>query len=168
MARVTRKPGQGAAILKAAIASLENVTGKVGWFESSKYPDGTSVAYVAAIQEMGFAPKGIPPRMGMRQMAKVKREAWARVAETGAKRIMKGNATAPEMMELIGAVAEADLRKQIKSVTEPPLAESTLAARAAKLAKGDSLTATGSSPLNDTGLMIATATHIVGTGGNDE
>lgn len=205
MATVKRTAGPAAQILATALTQLQGVSGKVGWFESSKYnPSGTSVAYVAAIQEFGatinvkaheqtiyrsidksgeFRNGGkftkasksnfasthsvgghaivIPPRLGLRQMSKAKRAAWAGVAETGAKRVLAGKATATDMMELLGAVAEADMRKQIASVTEPPLAVSTLAKRQAKLSRGK-LTKTGSKPENDTGYLLATVTHVVG------
>lgn len=168
MATVKRTAGPGAQILATALTQLEGVSGKVGWFESSKYdPSGTSVAYVAAIQEFGYPPKNIPPRMGLRQLVKEKRAAWAAVAAKGAKRIMAGDATATDMMELIGGVAEADVRKQIKSVWMPSLAESTVLARNRKLAKGDSLTQSGVKPLNDTGYMIATLTHVVHEAGEE-
>lgn len=87
---------------------------------------------------------------------------WARVAEQGARQVLDGRSDANGAMKLLGAVAEADIRKQIKSVTEPPLKESTLRRRASKRGiKFEALTGTGSKPLNDTGYMMATVTHVV-------
>lgn len=160
MATVTIRSGPGRKALEQALAQLDTVTGKVGWFSSSVYPDGTPVAYVASIQEYGYAPHNLPPRLGMRITVKEKQSEWAQVVTYGAKRVINGDMTAVDLMELVGAKAEGDLRKYISNVTEPPLAESTLKARAARL-HVSSLTVTGAKPLNDTGYMIATLTHIV-------
>lgn len=46
--------------LKAVYDELNKKQLKIGFFEHSKYPDGTPIAYVAAIQELGYGP--IPPR----------------------------------------------------------------------------------------------------------
>jgi hypothetical protein len=171
VAKVTRKSGEGRKRLEAALASLDGRAGRVGWLDSAKYPDkaGTPVAYVASIHEYGYAPKGIPPRMGMRQMADDKQSEWARVAEHGAKKVIAGEATGDDMLELIGGVAEGDLRKQIKSVLEPALKPSTLANRARRMGiPVETLSATGAKPLNDTGTMIAHITHNVGPAGGDD
>lgn len=163
MATVTRTPGPGRARLAAALKALHGMAGQVGWFESSKYPDGTPVAYVAAIQEFGYAPGGITPRMGLRAMAQDRQAFWAKVAEQGAKDILAGKSTIADVMELLGAVAEGDIRKQIASVTEPLLKDTTLEARARRMGLEDAryLTATGAKPLVDTGYLLATTTHIV-------
>ncbi len=171
MTQVVRTPGEGAARLKAALASLKGVSGKVGWFASSKYPDGTPVAYVAAIHEYGYAPKGIPPRMGLRAMITEKQTEWARYAEHGAKAILAGTMTAVGAMELIGGRASGDIRKQISSVQSPELKESTLRNRAHNLGiKLADLSATGKKPLVEPkmkdgktpgGLLQATATYMV-------
>ena len=43
-------------------AGLTSKTVKVGWFPSSVYPDGETVAFVALQNELGDPAKGIPPR----------------------------------------------------------------------------------------------------------
>lgn len=163
MATITRTPGPGRARLAAALKELGNKQGRVGWFASSQYQDGTPVAYVAAIQEFGYAPGGITPRMGLRAMASERQQRWAKVAEQGVKQVLDGRSTATEMMELIGAVAEGDIRKQIASVTEPLLKDTTLEARARRMGLEDArfLTNTGAKPLVDSGYMLATVTHVV-------
>lgn len=146
--------------LSVAIAELKKYTGQAGWFASSKYPDGTYVAYIAAIQEFGSPEQNIPPRMGLRNMLENKNKDWTKFLRYAAKRVLNETAEAREMMEVLGSLAQADIFKQIKSVTEPPLAKATLAARARRHG-GQALTATGAKILNDTGTMIATVTHIV-------
>lgn len=160
MPTVTIRPGPGRKALEQALAQLDKIVGKVGWFSSSVYPDGTPVAYVASIQEYGYAPHNLPPRLGMRITVAEKQKEWSQVVSYGAKQVIDGSMSATDMMELVGAKAEGDLRKHISKVTEPPLAESTLRARAARLHVSH-LTSTGAKPLNDTGYMIATLTHIV-------
>ena len=54
------------------LKALAKIEGKVGWFESAEYPEGTPVAYVAAIQELGHGK--IPPRPFMAPAMKKNKE----------------------------------------------------------------------------------------------
>lgn len=179
MAKVTRRAGPGRAVLGAAVKSMEGLAGKVGWFSSSKYPDGTPVAYIATIHEFGYMPKHIPPRMGLRTMVEEKRSEWGSKMEPMAKQVFAGKWTGTDMLDAIGAVAEGDIRKQIASVTEPPLAQATIEARARRQgttlfdmsdkAKSHYAQNLGiAKPLVDTGYLQATVTHIVAAKGGDD
>lgn len=53
MANITRKNPKGFAELQTRLQGLGNKVAKAGWFESSKYEDGTPVAYIASIHEFG-------------------------------------------------------------------------------------------------------------------
>jgi len=161
--KVTHTPGAGRARLMAALAKLDGVSGQVGWFASAKYKTGVPVAYVATIHEYGYPPKNIPPRMGLRPMIQDKQASWAQFAEHGAKAVLAGTMTVVDAMTLIGARAEGDIRKQIASVQQPILAVQTLEARARFYGVDGigNLSATGRKPLNFTGLMIATVSHVV-------
>lgn len=67
MAKVTRSNPKAFETLIARVNELDNKQSKAGWFESSVYPDGTPVAYVAAIQEYGAHidhPGGTPYKIG--------------------------------------------------------------------------------------------------------
>jgi hypothetical protein len=162
MTRVVEQPGIGAARLKAALKAFPGLEGKVGWFASAKYENGTQVALVAAVQEYGYAPKHIPPRMGLRAMIPEKQESWAQFAKAAAKKVLVEGAAPEEMFLLVGARAEADIRRQIASVTSPPLAFATQDARARRRGiEPDELTATGAKPLVDTSLMYSTVSNIV-------
>lgn len=165
---VTRQPGRPAELLRVALDALDRNVCKVGWFSSSKYPDGTQVAYVASIHEYGYAPKNIPPRMGLRTMATERQAYWSKVAAQGAKNVVRGEMTIVDALTLLGAVAEADIRKQITSVTSPPLKESTILARQNRSASKEKRTSTGAKPLVDTGYMLATTTHLVTENKGDE
>lgn len=159
---VRRQSSPAKDVLTKALEDADELVCKVGWFSSSVYPDGTPVAYVAAIQEQGYPPKNIPPRLGMRDTAKEKSSSWQAVAVKAGKRIFSGKMSMYDALTLIGGVAQGDIFKHISEVTSPPLAEATLKRRAARLGiNASELTATGGKPLNDTGYMIATLTHLV-------
>jgi hypothetical protein len=151
--------------LIAALQKLDGVKCQVGWFASAKYKDGTSVAYVASIQEYGYAPKNIPPRMGMRETIAEKQASWGQYAAYGARKVLEGTMTPYDALELLGSRAQGNFYKHISEVTQPPLTFATQAARARRLGiPADELTMTGAKPLNDTGLMIASLTHQVTDG----
>jgi len=160
MARVVRKPGPGMEQLKNALAALDDKVGKVGWFESAKYPDGTPVAYVAAIQEFGYAAGGIPPRPMLRSTINEQSAAWIALVTSGAKAIMAGNSTTQNVMEALGLLAAADVRKKISTITEPALKPGTIKARMRK--RADKKTVGNlTKPLVDSGLMLATVNNTV-------
>lgn len=161
VAKVRRVPGPAAGPLQRAVASLDDIVGKVGWFQTAHYPDGTPVAYVAAIQEFGVPEKNIPPRLGMRATADEKRAKWAGVAEQGAKQILAGNQTPWEAMERLGLVAAGDIRKHITEVTTPPLKVATVKARLAGKKQGRVVSITIAKPLVDTGELLGSVTNVV-------
>lgn len=163
--------------LNLKLKALEGTETRVGWGESAKYEDGTSVAYVAAIQELGSGP--IPPRPFMRPAAIKNEAAWQEVAAIGAERVIDGKMNAHDAMELLGQRAQDDVLDAIVAVNAPPLSMITLVARkmrrqgkkvtggtigwiAKMLKMGHKFDVSGVStkPLNDTGHMIATLTHV--------
>lgn len=137
-----------------AMQSLQGLVGKVGWFESAKYPDGTPVAMIAAQNEFGNPEKNIPPRPTVRPAITDKQSEWNRIAEQGAKAIIAGNSDATKVMIAITLSAEGAIAKNIATITQPPLAPKTIKARQRK---GNSST----KPLVDTGLELATLTSVV-------
>lgn len=180
MAKVTRTSGPGRVLLSKAITDLGKRQAQVGWLASSKYPNGMPVAYDAAIHEFGYAPKNIPPRMGLREMVSERRGFYAKVAEQESRNIFRGTQTVDGALTVIGAVAEGDIRKQITRSDIEPLKESTLERRASNLGiPRDELTATGMKPLVEPvmskangggsgGLLLATVTHTVAPEGSAE
>lgn len=180
MATVKRSNPKAFETLDAKLKELEGVQAKVGWFSSAKYEDGTPVAYVAAIQELGHGP--IPPRPYMRPTAKQERGKWGATVANGAKQVLAGKTTVNDVMQKIGSVAEGDVLQAIVDITTPPLSAITIQLRAMKKRNPD-LKITGKTvgeaaaivndpdyvaptdvstkPLNDTGTMIATLTHVV-------
>ena len=152
-----RRTSNEAAIRKM-LADLEKKEVRVGFFENSKYPDGTPIAYVAAIQEFGYGP--IPPRPFMRPAEEANKGKWLKGIAAGVRGVIAGNVTLDHALEQVGMVAAGDVRKAIKAVTAPPLAESTVRARQRRK-KGKK--AVSRKPLVDSGEMLQAVNSAVVT-----
>ena len=161
MPKVTRTPGPAFGPLTKALKTLGDAVGKVGWFETAKYPDGTPVAYVAAVQEFGYPEGNIPPRLGMRVTAAEKQKEWASVAGGASRAVLAGKLTPWQAMETIGLKAAGDVRKHITEVTTPPLKVDTVKARLAGKKQGRVVSVTVAKPLVDTGHLLTTLTSVV-------
>ena len=144
--------------IKKMLAELEKKEIRVGFFENSKYTDGTPIAYVAAIQEFGYGP--IPPRPFMRPAEEANKGKWLKGIAAGVRGVIAGNVTLDHALEQVGMVAAGDVRKAIKAVTAPPLAESTVRARQRRK-KGKKAVST--KPLVDTSQMLQAVTSAVVT-----
>jgi len=159
---VARKPGPALAGLQALIAQTAQHEARVGYFADAKYDDGTPVAGVAAVHEYGYAEGGIPPRPTMRPTVEARKADWVRTARQGALLVSTGRAQAKDVLEMLAASAAGDVRKAVTRLQSPPLAASTVAARMRKYTR-KSKSKTISKPLVDTGLMLASLTHMVVT-----
>lgn len=170
--KVIRKKGKGAYFLEKALKGLSNVDGKVGWFKSAKYEDGTAVALIAAIQEFGYPEKNIPARPTLRPMIREKRELWRRVMRSEARKILKGEQTSKGAMEVLTLIAAGNWRQAITQLNSPALSPRTVAARKARYArKGVSKKAAKvlkkypvmgiDKPLVDQGYLLTTLTSVV-------
>lgn len=179
MASVKRSNPKAFETLELRLKELAKVETKIGWFPGAKYEDGTSTAYVASIQEYGHG--ATPPRPFFRPTILQERTAWAGYAAQGAKAILRGDRTAFQVMDAIGERAQEDVKETINRVVSPPLSPVTLELRAMKH-RDPSLKITGKTvgvaaakvkepgyklaagtptkPLFDTGLLIATLTHV--------
>lgn len=165
--------------LADSLAALESVTGKVGWFESARYPDGTPVAAVAYWQEVGVPSQNIPSRSFMRSTSIEQDVKWKEVSAKVSVRVLDGKMTAAQAMEVITLQAEGDIAAKIASIQSPPLSPITLGARKfrskgkpvtgrtigeiAALLKAGKLDTSGVStkPLVDSALMVNTLSHTV-------
>lgn len=143
--------------LKAVYDELAKKQLKVGFFAHSKYPDGTTVAYVAAIQELGYPAGGIPPRPFMRPAMTEHRQEYSQLTGRAVKAAVNGRVTVTDGLTQIGAKAAGDVKIAIKAVTTPPLDDATVAARARRHSKGKAT----SKPLVDSGLMLQSVTFAV-------
>lgn len=152
--KIIHTPGPGGKGIAAAIKGLRKAQGRVGWFPSAVYEDGTPVALVASVQEFGSPSKGIPPRLGMRTTQIEKQGEWREVSAEAARGVMNGTVAPEHLMEAICLKAEGDLREHITKVQTPALKPATIRARQRRSASGEA----SSKPLNDTGYMLATLT----------
>lgn len=133
----------------AAQRAAANQELRVGFFATAKYPDGTPVAYVAAIHEFGADNAGrnhevvIPERPYFRDALEtvvpqvtdhVRRRLDARTLDVG------------PLMDEIGLMVAEEVQDSITRLRQPENAESTI------LRKGSS------NPLVDTGQMRASVT----------
>ncbi len=155
MAGVRRVPNVAVQGALQELIALKQKKGKIGWLESNQYPDGTEVAYVALIQEMGSPKNGIPPRPFFRPTIAARSNTWKAQLKSGCKAILAGNETALSVMEKVAMGAAGDIRKTISGIKAPALSVNTIRNR---LARGNSST----KPLVDTGLMLKTLTYSVG------
>lgn len=150
----------------AALKGLDGVVAKTGFFETSKYDDGTPVAFVAAVQEFGAvinvedaaaAFQGgssggsivIPPRPFFRPTIANKSAEWGALIGRGAHAVLTQGADPVDVMEAVALRAAGDVAKTISTVTSPPLKPSTIRRK-----KG------ATKPLVDTGLMIQSVTGV--------
>ncbi|MGJ0509056.1 MAG: hypothetical protein ACR652_18435 [Methylocystis sp.] len=153
MTTVKRTPGPGAERIRLLLAGVTDKVGKVGFFPSSKYEDGTPVAYVAAIQEFGSPAQGIPPRSFMRSTIAEKSPEWRAIADQGSRAMLNGNATGEQVLEAIGLKAAGDIRETISKLTTPALKPATVAARLSKRADKQTVGLL-TKPLVDTGTLL--------------
>lgn len=104
--RLGHKIGRGAAL-------------RVGFLENATYPDGRSVAMVAAANNFGTA--RIPARPFFSNMVADKSPAWGR---TLANLIEKHGVE--KAMNLMGEGIKGQLQESIRETNEPPLAPATI------------------------------------------
>jgi hypothetical protein len=99
---------------------------KVGFLEGATYPDGTSVAMVAAIQNFGAPSKGIPPRPFFTNMVKEKSGNWGvQLAEL----LKRNDYDAHKALALMGEGVKSQLRQSIVDTNDPALSAVTLLLR---------------------------------------
>jgi hypothetical protein len=185
MATMTRVPGGASGALAKALKDLDKANVKVGWFESSKYPDAnqTPVAYVAAINELGPH-----KRPFMQPTADAKDTEWSALMFQLSKRIVTGKMSVVDALTAVGLTVGADIQQTIATINDPPLSLVTLVARKYK-AEGRTISGAtiggiveyinhvgeaearsyvagiSDKPLNDSGYMLATTSFSVNDGG---
>lgn len=151
---------------------------KIGWPEGKQYPDGTPVAYVAAIQNFGVPEKSIPSRPMLKPTVNENKQRWAKIMETLTKRVANGDLDAFDALDGMGRVAAMDLQATIAQINEPELSPITVLLRkwrkegrtisgktvgeAAQAIADGVEPGSDNKPLNDTGYMIASVAHGVG------
>jgi hypothetical protein len=144
----------GGAKLEAALRTLAAKvaspgTLRVGVLEKSRYPDGTPVAMIAAIQDFGAPAAGIPPRPFMRNAIAEHKAEWPKALGD----LLKDNdyQTKPAL-EKFGQGVAGQIRQSIIDTNQPPLKPATIRRKGFE------------KPLVDTGQLLASIDYEVKTG----
>lgn len=180
MAKVIRKNKGEMALVIQRIKELGEKKLTIGVFESAKYEDGTPVAGVAAVQELGSAKMGIPPRPFFRTTAEEKKEEWKDLFRRAAEAVLDGKLSGEDALDRIGLQVAGQVKTKITQIQEPALSPVTLhlrklkqqgeeitgsivGAAKKKAASGENLDTSGVStkPLVDDGILLASITHKV-------
>mgnify|MGYP001579456364 CR=1 FL=1 len=99
---------------------------KVGFLAGATYPDGTSVAMVAVIQNFGAPSVGIPPRPYFSNMIAKESPHWG---DDVAAALKAFNYDAESTMKAMGEQITGELRQSIVDTNDPPLSPVTLLLR---------------------------------------
>lgn len=94
---------------------------RVGFLEGGTYPDGTSIPFVAAMNEFGHG--DVPPRPFFRRMVKAKSSEWP-AAIAGL--LKSTNLDVTKTLMLTGEAIKGQLVQSINELVSPPLAQSTI------------------------------------------
>ncbi len=113
-------------IQKLVAATTGNPQVSVGFLRGATYPDGTSVALVAATNEFGAPSRNQPPRPFFRQMVAAKKADWPRAV---ADNLKATDYDGDKTMERMGQGIKGQLQQSIKDLTSPPLAPATIKAK---------------------------------------
>ena len=121
---------------------------EVGFFATAKYPDGTPVATVAAVNEFGTDDGHIPERPFFRNAIRKGKEP---VREVLAENLdhRNGYALDRRTLELVGHQLTAEIKKSIVTLRDPPNKPATIKRKGS------------SNPLVDTSTMMRSVTHRV-------
>jgi hypothetical protein len=175
---------RGGGLLEKRLAELAKKvrnpgTLRVGFLEDAKYPDGESVATVAATQNFGAPGAGIPARPFFSNMVAQNSASWGPIL---AHLLEVNEWDAVKSLEAMGEVIAGELREAIINMNAPELSEVTLMLRkmkrddptlvvtaatvgdaAQRVAAGETsgLSGTAAKPLVDTGHMLASIDYEV-------
>lgn len=139
--------GAGAQAYLAGLAKKIEDAGllRVGFLEGATYPDGTTVAEVAAKNEFGAV--GVPMRPFFRTMVKSKKASWStNVANV----LAVNNYDIDKTWQLVGEKITGQLRDSIRDWTTPPNSPQTIERKGFN------------KPLIDTGQMLNSAAYDYG------
>lgn len=184
---------------------FDGAVAKVGIPAGKTYPDGTSIAYIAAVQEFGAdvpahtvrAKPGkslaiptkeggtvyrkaanipamtIPPRPAFRLTRTFKARDWAKQMAEGAEAVVQRRLSLEGMLDAVGHIAAMDVVYTIANRVDPPLKPSTVEGRIRRAQKANSkfgaksVPVTMSTPLNDSGTLVAHISYGVGVAGEE-
>ena len=146
----------GSKALEKLAGQMKRAKLEVGFFESATYPDGTPVAYVAAIQEFGN-PAGNNPSRPFFRNAISQHDGWKDLASKAMNAVVEGRMGLDQALNQMGLKMAADVKDSITDGSYEALKQSTLDARQSrKRTEG-----VASKPLIDTGQMLQSVTYAV-------
>lgn len=131
---------------RVAVALSKPAVARIGFLEGSRYPDGTPVALVAAIQDYGAPAAGVPARPFFRNMIAAKKQEWPGAI---AKALKRTDNDVEKALDMVGAGIAGQLRQSIRDTNLPPLKAATIARKQS------------SKPLIDSGHLLASVDHDV-------
>lgn len=134
---------------------FDGMVAQIGFPSGINYEDGTSVAYVAAIQEFGAPAVNIPARPFIQPTVREKKDTWVKILEKQIPKVALGKMSAFDALDLVGITAAADIQTKISSIYSPPNSPATIKAKGS------------AKPLIDTGLMLASVQNGVSKVGSD-
>lgn len=160
---------------------------QAGWFEQSKYSDGTPIGGIAAVQNYGavinqnvtekqrnflmllgiFLKKTtttlnivIPPTHFWENCQNKNKDKWRKLIHDAWQSVFLGNIEPDKAMEQIAMVIEGDISKAIAEVNEPPLSPLTIKSKLRPY-KDQKNTGNLSKRLVNTGQMLNAVSHKV-------
>lgn len=136
--------------LNDVASQLDSKQLKVGFIDGATYPDGTTVAMVAATNEYGRPENNQPPRPFFRNAIAEHESEWTDAIARG----IRTGYPVDQVLEVVGAQIQGDVQESIAQLIAPPLSASTIAARKSK---GNNST----KPLVDTKVMIGDVNYEV-------
>lgn len=146
----------GSEALEKLAGQIKKSKLEVGFFESAKYPDGTPVAYVAAIQEFGN-PAGNNPSRPFFRNAISQNDGWKQLATKAMNAVVEGRMELNQALNQMGLQMAGDVKDSITDGSYEALKQSTLDARQSrKRTEG-----VASKPLIDTAQMLQSVTYAV-------
>ena len=134
---------------------FDGMVAQIGFPSGANYEDGTSVAYVATIQEFGAPAVNIPARPFMRPTVARQKDQWVKILSNDVPKVAMGKMSAFDALDKVGIVAAADIQTTISSIYSPPNSPATIRQKGS------------SKPLIDTGLMLASVSNAVNRAGSD-
>lgn len=147
-----------AALAKIAAKLTSAATVDVGFQSGAKYPDGTPVAMVAAVNEFGAPSRGQPPRPFFRNAIAKNSAKWAPNIATA---LRANDYDATKALNIVGKEIQEEVQQSIIDLVSPSLAPSTIKAKSRGRVKKIAGVMGPEKPLVDTGVMLRSVTHIV-------
>lgn len=133
--------------MKDMQAQLQRNELEVGFLGDATYPDGTSVAHVASIQEYGDPSGGIPARPFFRNVISEEGPKWGGAMAS----LMRANGNDVNLsLRLLGERIQGQIQDSITTLREPGNAQSTIDKKGFD------------NPLIDTATMLRSVSYRVG------